>query len=289
MIIQGSIVALITPFQDQKVDVSALTQLINWHLQEGTEGILICGTTGEAPMLTKDERALIIQTVVTLVNGQCPVIVGVGTASTDQTIDFAQQAKALGADAILVVTPYYVKPTQEGIIAHIKAIHDAVPLPIILYNNPGRTIVELSIDTIITLGALERVVALKESNPDPLRIIMIKRALADASIHHVTLLSGEDSALESHIASGCIGTISVAANCAPTLCKTIVHALLNDTVDDEKLMLWRSLVNGLSYAGNPVAIKYALAHMGKIQNHVRLPLVPLKINSEAAHRIREAL
>ncbi|MDE2336347.1 MAG: 4-hydroxy-tetrahydrodipicolinate synthase, partial [Alphaproteobacteria bacterium] len=194
--IGGSIVALATPFRKGKVDLDAFQTLVEWHIASGTHGLVPCGTTGETPTLLDDEHKRLIEACIEAADGRVPVIAGAGSNSTQKAVDLARFAEKSGADAILVVTPYYNKPTQEGLFQHYKAISDSAGLPIIAYNVPGRTGVEISVDTVIRLGGLKRVVGIKDASVDLSRPLQIRVALGDGFIQ----LSGEDATVAAYLA-----------------------------------------------------------------------------------------
>jgi 4-hydroxy-tetrahydrodipicolinate synthase len=281
----GSIVALITPFYQGKVDLAALQKLVEWHYQEGTLAIVVCGSTGGANMLSFSEREQIIKCAVEAAAKRLPIIVGCGSSSTDEAIAMAKQAENLGADAILVVSPYYVKPSQMGIYQHFYAIHETVKLPIIIYNNPGRSVVDQSIDLICQLAELPRIVALKDSSSDLSRPTILRSRLGDG----FSLLAGDDPITGAYLAQGGNGSISVTANVAPALCQKLIDAWRNHDIKtfqkhNEELM---PLHLALGLETNPCPLHYALSSMGKIHNEVRLPLLP--ISSENQSKVDQAL
>lgn len=282
--LKGSIVALITPFRSNIIDVEALKQLLEWHISAGTNGIVVCGTTGEAAMLTTEERNLIISIAVSVLKGKVPVIVGCGTASTMQTLAFMQEAEILGADATLVVAPYYVKPSQEGIIQHFKLLHDNTRLPIIVYNNPGRVGVNIEIETVIRLCALPRVLGFKDSHNDATRMVALRQQLG----HGMSLFSGEDTVVAAHMLYGADGAISVLGNVVPELFKCMMDAwTLNDiqTFTHITHVLY-PLCTALCLESNPCTIKYAVSKLGYCTADVRLPL--MGIREETKQRIDAA-
>lgn len=277
----GSYVALVTPMTDAgEVDFPAFERLIEWHLEQGTDGFVVLGTTAESPTITSAEREAIIKRSVALVRNQKPVIVGTGTNSTQSTITLTQQAKELGADAVLLITPYYNKPTQEGLFLHHQAIAKAVAIPQILYNNPTRTGCDLLPQTVKRIAALPNVVALKETVADVERYHVV---LNETSLK---LLSGSDGdALELLLAGG-HGVISVAANVVPQQFHQFCWAALNGEVAtarewDVKL---QPLFNALFIESNPIPTKWALQQMGMIERGIRLPLTWLEPQHEAAIR-----
>jgi 4-hydroxy-tetrahydrodipicolinate synthase len=283
--LKGSIVALITPFRSNQIDVVALKRLLEWHLTQGTDGIVMCGTTGEAEMLTSEERTLIISIAVSILKGKVPVIVGCGTSSTAQTLAFMQEAEILGADATLVVTPYYVKPSQQGIIQHFKMIHEHTRLPIIVYNNPGRVGVNIEVETAIKLCEIPRILGFKDSHSDPTRIAALRHAVGNK----MSLLSGEDSIVSAHMLYGADGAISVLGNVVPDLYKHLMNAWKTHDIQAFARLTHElhPLCTALSAETNPCTIKYAVSRMGYCTEDVRLPLTPIR--EETKQRIDEAL
>ena len=281
----GSIVALVTPFHQGKVDLPSLQALVDWHCQQGTQAIVVCGSTGEANLLTFAEREQIIFHALEAASDRLPIIVGCGSASTQEAVLMAKQAEELKAQAVLVVSPYYVKPSQAGLYQHFYAVHEAVDLPIILYNNPGRSVVDQSIDLICQLAELPRIVALKDSSSDLSRPVFLKNRLGD----RLCLLAGDDPITGAYLAQGGQGSISVTANVAPALCQELIEAWQNPDIPlfqalNQKLMILNQALGGET---NPCPIKYAVSALGKIRYELRLPLLP--IGSESRGRIDQAL
>jgi len=283
--LKGSIVALITPFRSNQIDVEALKRLLEWHLSIGTKGIVICGTTGEAAMLTTEERNLIISITVSILKGKVPVIVGCGTASTPQTLTFMQEAELHGADATLVVTPYYVKPSQDGIFQHFKALHAQTHLPIIVYNNPGRTGVNIELDTLVKLCDLSRIYGLKDSHSDATRIMSMRQTIGN----RLALFSGEDSLVAAHMLYGADGAISVLGNIVPDLYCQLMHAWALHDIQTFTLLTHKlhPLCCALYAETNPCTVKYAVSQLGYCTADVRLPLTPIRI--ETQNKINAAL
>jgi 4-hydroxy-tetrahydrodipicolinate synthase len=283
--LKGSIVALITPFRSNQIDVVALKRLLEWHLIQGTDGIVVCGTTGEAAMLTQEERTLIISIAVSVLKGKVPVIVGCGTSSTAQTLAFMQEAETLGADAALVVTPYYVKLSQQGIIQHFKMVHEHTRLPIIVYNNPGRVGVNIEINTAVKLCEIPRVLGFKDSHIDPTRMAAIRHAVGNK----MSLFSGEDSIASAHMLYGADGAISVLGNVVPDVYKSLMNAWkMHDIQAFTRLTHeLQPLCTAMAAETNPCTIKYAVSRMGYCTADVRLPLTPIK--DETKQGIDEAL
>lgn len=267
----GSIVALITPFLNGEIDVAAIKKLVNWHIDQGTNGLVVCGSTGEAALLTKTERRLAIETVIRENAKRLPIIIGCGAPSTHEVIEMMSEAKAFGADAALVVTPYYVRPTPEGIFQHFKALNDAVELPIIVYNNPGRASVGLSVDLVVRLAKLPNVVAIKDSCDDLTRVIKMRRQIKKP----FSFLSGDDPIATAYLAHGGDGVISVSANVMPKLCHQVVEAWKNRDLDQfaalrDKLL---PLHEAIFIESNPAPVKYVASQLGFTTDEVRSPLV----------------
>ena len=270
VMLKGSYVALITPFNnDGSVDYESLKTLIKWHNEQGTSGFVVLGTTAESPTITDEERQEIIRVV--MQERKLPVWVGVGTHCTRQTIEYAKQAQDFGVDGVMIVAPYYNKPTQAGIVAHIKAVHDAVDLPIMLYNVPGRTVVDMSLNTVELLSALPRVVAIKDATGDCHRLEDYSR-IADLSV-----FSGDDGTTGPFLIQGGHGMVSVTANIAPNWCASMAKAAQAGDFDEVLFIHERlsDLNDFLFVESNPIAVKWLMAKLGMIQPHLRLPLTPL--------------
>src|SRR5271155_1888813 len=216
----GSLVALITPFRNGEVEETAFQELVAWQIGQGTHGFVPCGTTGESPALHDNEHRRVIALCVEAAKGKVPVIAGTGTNSTDHTIALTRQAKEAGADAALIVCPYYNKPTQEGLFHHFKAVHDAVALPIIIYNIPGRSAVDMTNATMARLAKLPNIVGVKDATNDLARPLRMRVDIGD----DFSLLSGEDGTAVAYLAQGGDGCISVTANVAPALCSAMHEA-----------------------------------------------------------------
>lgn len=269
----GSCVALVTPFKKGKVDLDAFQKLVEWHIASGTHGVVPCGTTGETPTLSDSEHKSLIEACIEAAAGRVPVIAGAGSNATDKALELARFAEKSGADGILVVTPYYNKPSQEGMYQHYKTLNDKQGLPIILYNVPGRTGVELSVETVVRLGALKRIAAIKDASVDLTRPLLIRRALGDDFIQ----LSGEDGTVAAYLAQGGHGCISVTANVAPKQCAQLHNSWQKKDyktfakVRDALMPLHKTLFAET----NPAPAKYCLSKLGKIENSLRLPLLPV--------------
>lgn len=285
MTFKGSIVALVTPFKKGKVDLDTFQQLVEWHIASGTHGLVPCGTTGETPTLSTEEHKSIVKACLEAANGKVPVIAGAGSNATDKAVDLARFADKSGADGILVVTPYYNKPTQEGMYQHFKAINDAIGIPIILYNVPGRTGVEISVETVVRLAALKNIAGIKDASVDLGRPLQIRVALGDDFIQ----LSGEDATVAAYLAQGGHGCISVTANVAPRLCADLHNAWQKkdwknfERARDALLPLHKALFIETS----PSPAKYCLSRLGKINEELRLPLVP--VTAPTRQKLDEAM
>jgi 4-hydroxy-tetrahydrodipicolinate synthase len=277
--LHGSIVALVTPFRNGRVDETAYQDLVEWHIRQGTHGFVPVGTTGESPTLSHAEHERVIELCVEAVAGRRPVIAGTGSNSTEEAISLTRHAARAGADAALVVTPYYNKPTQEGLYAHFKAIQDAVDLPIVIYNIPGRSVVDMTPDTMGRLAKLPNIAGVKDASADIVRPLLTAAACGP----EFNQLSGEDGNALAFLAHGGHGCISVTANVAPGPCAQM-HEAWRAGRPDEALALQRRLMplhGALFCETNPAPAKYALSRMGKCEADVRLPLVALSEASKA--------
>ncbi|TWB22068.1 dihydrodipicolinate synthase [Nitrospirillum amazonense] len=267
----GSLVALITPFADGKVDERAFQALVDWQVKEGTHGLVPCGTTGESPTLSHEEHRRLVELCVEVADRRVPVVAGTGSNSTAEAISLTRHAKAVGADAALVVTPYYNKPTQEGLYQHFKAIHDAADLPIIIYNIPGRSVIDMSIATMARLAALPNIVGVKDATADLVRPLRTRVELGADFIQ----LSGEDATATAFLAQGGVGCISVTANVAPRLCAEMQNAWVRG--DLAEMARIRDLLMPLHHAmfveTSPAPVKYAASLLGLCRPELRLPLV----------------
>jgi 4-hydroxy-tetrahydrodipicolinate synthase len=270
----GSIVALVTPMHETgQIDLDSLHRLIEWHIENRTNAIVVLGTTGEIPTLTREERNTIIKHAIKQAAGRIPVIVGSGSNSTQETIERTREAMELGADACLLITPYYNKPTQEGLYQHYSAIAKAVPIPLILYNAPGRTGCDMLPETVERLADIANIVAIKESSGKMERLPDLKKRCGT----RLDILTGEDGQAADFILQGGKGVISVTANIAPQLMQQMCNAALqNDR--EQTLALNQQLAalhETLFVESNPIPVKWALHEMGKIPSGIRLPLTPL--------------
>jgi len=270
---KGSIVAIVTPFKDGKVDEDAYRELIEFQIENGTSAIVPCGTTGESATLNMEEHARVIEIAVEAVNRRVPVIAGTGGNSTHEAIDLTAHAKKVGADATLQVTPYYNKPTQEGLYQHFKAIAEAVSLPQVLYNVPGRTSVNMLPETVARLAELPEIVAIKEASGNLGQMAEIVRLAGDK----ITLLSGDDNLTLPVLAVGGTGVVSVVANIVPRDTADMVNAWEDGDIKKAKELYYKllPLCQAMFYETNPIPVKTSLALMGKIQEEMRLPLCPM--------------
>jgi 4-hydroxy-tetrahydrodipicolinate synthase len=283
--IKGSITALITPFKDGKVDEAAFRKLVNWQIEQGTHGLVPCGTTGESPTLSHDEHCRVIEICVEETRGRVPVIAGAGSNSTTEAIGFTKFAKSVGADAVLSVTGYYNKPSQEGQYRHFMAVADAVDIPIILYNIPPRAIVEISLETMARLAKHPNIIGVKDATANLLRPSRERHAIGKDWL----LLSGEDGTALAYMAHGGHGCISVTANVAPKLCSQFQELCMQKAYEaalgiQDKLL---PLHDALFTNPNPAPVKYAASLLGLCASEVRLPLVEADEASQA--KVREAL
>lgn len=282
---KGSIPALVTPFKKGKVDVDAFQKFVEWQVASGSHGLVPCGTTGETPTLTDAEHKMLIVACIEAARGKVPVIAGAGSNSTEKAVDLARFAEKSGADGILVVTPYYNKPTQEGMYQHFKAVNDAVGIPIILYNVPGRTGVEISVETVARLGALKNIVGIKDASVDLSRPLALRLLLGNDFIQ----LSGEDATVAAYLAQGGHGCISVTANVAPRLCADLHNYWQKkdwkkfEKARDALLPLHKNLFIETS----PSPAKYCLSRLGKCGEELRLPLVP--VTAPTRQKLDEAM
>ncbi|MCM5560403.1 4-hydroxy-tetrahydrodipicolinate synthase [Pleomorphomonas sp. JP5] len=282
---KGSITALVTPFRDGAIDWKAFEAFVDWQVTEGSHGLVPVGTTGESPTLSHDEHKRVVETCVKVTAGRVPVIAGAGSNNTAEAIDLAQFAEKAGANALLVVTPYYNKPNQEGLYRHFKAINDAVGLPIFIYNIPGRSVIDMSVETMARLNELRNIVGVKDATAKVERVSAQRHAMGPGFIQ----LSGEDGTALAFMAHGGHGCISVTANIAPRLCSEFQNACLSG--DFSKALSIQDKLYPLHHAlflePNPQGAKYALSLIGKMQNELRLPLVPVAPATEVA--LRKAL
>jgi len=270
---KGSIVAIVTPFKDGKIDEEAFRQLIEFQIENGTSAIVPCGTTGESATLSMDEHNRVIDICIEAVNKRIPVIAGTGGNNTEEAIELTVHAKKAGADATLQVTPYYNKPTQQGLYEHFRAIAKAVPLPQVLYNVPGRTSVNMLPETVARLAETEEIVAIKEASGNLAQMAEIMKLAGDK----ITLLSGDDNITLPVLSIGGKGVISVVANIAPKETAEIISAWENKETDkaQELFINMTPLCQAMFYETNPIPVKTALALMNKCTGEMNLPLTPM--------------
>jgi 4-hydroxy-tetrahydrodipicolinate synthase len=269
----GSLVAIVTPFKKGKVDERALGDLIDWQIAQGTHGIVPCGTTGESATLTHDEHERVVAFTIEATKGRVPVIAGSGSNSTDEAITLTKHAKKAGANGALLITPYYNKPTQEGLYRHYKAVAEAVDLPIVLYNIPGRTSVNMLPPTVARLASLKNIVAIKEGSGSLQQVSDIFQACGE----RMTVLAGDDALTLPMMALGAKGVITVTANIAPKDMAKMVDAFAAGKLAEARKLHYKMspLFAALFYETNPIPVKEALGMMGKCSAELRLPLCPM--------------
>ena len=282
---KGSATALVTPFKDGAVDEHAFRALVDWQIAEGSHGLVPCGTTGESPTLTHDEHRHVVDLCIREARGRVPVIAGAGSNNTAEAVALARHADKAGADAVLVVTPYYNKPSQEGLYRHFKAVNDAIGIPIIIYNIPPRSVVDMSVETMQRLYELTNVVGVKDATANLARVSLQRHAMGPDFVQ----LSGEDMTALAYLAAGGHGCISVTSNVAPRLCAEMQHAALEGDyrgalARQDKLV---PLHSALFVEPSPAGPKYALSLMGRTSDEVRLPMVPLSDPARAL--VRQAM
>jgi len=279
---QGSMTALVTPFRDGRIDEEAFRALVSWQIAEGTKGLIPVGTTGESPTLSHAEHHRVVELCIQEAKGRAAVIAGAGSNNTAEAIDLAKHAEKAGADAVLVVTPYYNKPTQEGMYLHFKAINDAIGLPIFIYNIPPRSVVDMSVDTMKRLFDLKNIVGVKDATGNLARVSQQRHALGKDFIQ----LSGEDMTAVAFNAAGGVGCISVVSNVAPKLCAQMQEATLAGDykraleIQDRLVPLHDAIFKEPGVAG----AKYGLSLLGKVKDEVRLPLIPVTEPTRAVIR-----
>lgn len=282
---KGSICALITPFKDGVVDEDALVSLVNWHVEEGTHGLVPCGTTGESPTLSHEEHRRVVELCIEAAAGRIPVMAGAGSNSTREAVELTQHARQAGADAVLVVAPYYNKPNPEGIYQHYKALNDCADIPIYVYNIPGRSVIDISSETMARLAELPHVVGVKDATADLTRPLHQRQLCGNDFVQ----LSGEDGTALAFMASGGHGCISVTANVAPARCAAFQDACLAGNYG-KALEIHESLMplhDTLFIDTSPGPVKSAAHMLGLCREELRLPLVP--VTQATAARVREAM
>ena len=285
---KGSNVALVTPFKNNNLDEESYIKLINFHIENGTNGLVPAGTTGESPTLNHDEHNKVIELCIKESNGKLPVIAGTGSNSTEEAISLTKHAENSGADAALVVTPYYNKPTQEGLYQHYKAINDNTSLPIIIYNIPSRCVIDMSVDTMARLFELKNIAGVKDATGDLSRLDQTIKKLG----HEFVQLTGEDGLAFEFNKRGGVGVISVTANIAPKLCSDLQKYSKsksdNEIKEAERIdQMLQPLHRSLFIESNPAPVKYAAKLLGLCDDEIRLPLV--KIKKETQEEIKKAL
>ena len=282
---KGSFVALITPFKDGKVDETAFRSFIEWQIKEGSDGLVPCGTTGESPTLSHEEHQKVTEICIEVTDGRIPVIAGAGSNSTEEAISLAQHAKTAGADAVLVVTPYYNKPTQAGLFAHYKAINDNAKIPIIIYNIPGRSIIDMSVETMADLSKLDYIVGVKDATAQLDRPILTTLACGKDFCQ----LSGEDGTAIPHLAAGGHGCISVTGNILPRQCSEMQRSWADGNI--KKAMELQEILMPVHAAmfceTSPGPVKYAAELLGLFSSEARLPITEIADDSKVA--VKEAL
>jgi 4-hydroxy-tetrahydrodipicolinate synthase len=282
---RGSFTALVTPFNNGSVDEKAFRGLVDWQIAEGTNGLVPVGTTGESPTLSHDEHRQVVEWCVEEARGRVPVVAGAGSNSTKEAVDLARHAEKSGADAVLVVTPYYNKPTQEGLYQHYKAINDAIGIPIIIYNIPPRSVIDMSVDTMKRLFELPNIAGVKDATANMTRVTQQRAAMGE----DFNQMSGEDITALGFMAHGGHGCISVTSNVAPRLCAEFQAACRKGDYSaalkiQDKLA---PLHINLFLETSPAPIKYALSLIGKCADTVRLPMVPISEKTRAV--VRDAM
>jgi 4-hydroxy-tetrahydrodipicolinate synthase len=282
---RGSFTALVTPFRNASLDEKALRALVDWQIEEGTDGLVPVGTTGESPTLSHVEHQRVVEWCIEQAKGRVPVIAGSGSNSTSEAIELCRHAEESGAAAVLVVTPYYNKPTQEGLYQHFRAINDAIGIPIIIYNIPARSVIDMSVETMKRLFELDNIAGVKDATANVVRVSQQRAAMGEG----FNQLSGEDATVLGFMAHGGHGCISVTSNVAPRLCAEFQDACLSGNYGTalelhDKLM---PLHTALFIETNPAPAKYALSLLGKCEDTVRLPMVRVADKTKAA--VREAM
>ena len=271
---KGSIPALITPFKNEKVDFSSYEKIIEWSISEGSHGFVPCGTTGESPTLSHEEHKKIVEECINTVNKRVPVIAGTGSNNTTEAIEYTQHAEKMGADGALVVTPYYNKPTQKGLYQHFKKIAESTSLPIIIYNIPGRSIVDMSIDTMNELSEIKNIAGVKDATNDLFRPLLTQTKIKKDFCY----LSGEDGTALAYLSQGGVGCISVTANVAPRLCADLQNAWIDHDIkkSQEINLKLAKLHDALFIESSPGPVKYAAELLNLCSSETRMPLVEIQ-------------
>lgn len=285
MMFKGSLTALITPFKNGGIDEDGFQAFVDWQIVEGTNGLVPVGTTGESPTLNHEEHKRVVEMCVEAAGGRVPVIAGAGSNCTDEAVEFTKHAKSVGADGVLSVAPYYNKPSQEGLYQHFKAVAESTDIPVIVYNIPGRSIVDISVDTMARLAKIPNIVGVKDATADLARPLATRVAAGKDFCQ----LSGEDATIAAFLAQGGVGCISVTSNVAPKLCSEL-HAAWQakdmetfDTLRDRLLPLH----DAMFCEPSPAPAKYGASLLGKCDPKVRLPITPLTPDGEAT--VRDAM
>ncbi len=270
---QGSMVAMVTPFRDGAVDEAKIRELVEFHVKNGTDAIIPCGTTGESPTLSHAEHKRVVEVTIEAAAGRIPAVAGTGSNSTAEAIDLTQHAKKAGADGVLMVCPYYNKPTQKGLVAHYKAVAEAVDIPIILYNIPGRTGVNMLPETVAALSELGNIVGIKEASGSLEQMTEVISLCGD----RITVVSGDDTLTLPLMAVGGKGVISVIANILPKETAEMTHAALNGDWKRARELHLRlfPLCKAMFYETNPIPVKTAMQLLGRLNGELRLPLAPM--------------
>ena len=283
---KGSIPALITPFKNGAIDEKGFQDFVEWQISQGSHGLVPVGTTGESPTLSHDEHRRVVELCVEVSNQRIPVIAGAGSNNTAEAVELAQHAEKVGADGVLVVTPYYNKPNQRGLFEHFKAVNDAIGIPIIIYNIPGRSIIDMSVETMVRLyNECENIKGVKDATADMQRTSLQRKKVGEDFCQ----LSGEDGTALGFIAHGGHGCISVTANVAPKPCAEFQEACIRGDfasalkIQDSLILLHKALFHEPS----PGGAKFALSVLGKIENELRLPITP--VSSETENLIKDAM
>ncbi|WP_421723446.1 4-hydroxy-tetrahydrodipicolinate synthase [Bauldia sp.] len=282
---KGSITALVTPMRDGEIDDDSFRSLVDWQIAEGSHGLVPVGTTGESPTLTHDEHKHVVEMCIEVAKGRVPVIAGAGSNNTAEAIELSRHAQSAGADGVLVVTPYYNKPSQEGLYQHYKAINDAIDIPIIIYNIPPRSIIDMSVETMARLFALDNIAGVKDATAKIDRVSLQRHAMGP----EFNQLSGEDGTALGYMAHGGHGCISVTANVAPKMLAAFQEACLagdyTTALDYQDRLM--PLHRALFLEPSPAGIKYALSLTDRISYELRLPMVPL--SDSTREEIRSAM
>ena len=281
----GSIPALITPFINNEIDYNSFNKIIEWSIKEGSHGFVPCGTTGESPTLTHEEHKKVVEECINIVDKRVPVIAGTGSNSTYEAIEFTKHAESAGADGALVVTPYYNKPTQKGLYKHFEIIASKTKLPIIIYNIPGRSVVDMSIETMNELSKIDNIIGVKDATNDLFRPLLTRTIIKK----NFCYLSGEDGTALSFLAQGGVGCISVTANIAPKLCSQMHNAWKANDIDTALKINYNlaKIHYSLFVETSPGPVKYAAELLGLCSSETRLPLVP--INQDTKDLIKESM